>query len=298
MRFLFAAIFLPVLVACVGQPFPKGKTIVEVGERKISEGDLKFLADINPSIARQLSSPFGKKAIVDSLVEQELLYQASKKEGLDHDPLVKAKIELYKKVILSQAYVEAMALKEAKKYFDANPQEFEKIKLSHIMIAYSGPEEIRAAKRAGKWASSMRTEEKALEEARKIYAELQAGADFAKLAKERSDDLLTKEKGGDLGEASKKDPKLSRRGLSPLLEKAFELKVGEIAGPIKTAGGYHVIAVTEPKQVSSFEEVQSQLLFKTRGEVRGKVLETLKQKKKIVYLEELNPASPEEEHKD
>lgn len=286
------------LTACTGKPFPTGKTIVEIGDTKITDGDLTFLANINASIARQLSTPFGKKQIVDNLVDQELLYQASKKEGLDHDPQVKAKIELYKKIILEQAYVENMALKEAKKYYNSHAEEFEQLKLAHIMVGYASPDEIKAAKKARKMTPGIRTEEKALELANKIYDELKAGGNFIKLAKEYSEDPLTKDGGGSLGSVSKKDPKLSRRGFAPLLEKAFELKMGELAGPIKTASGYHIITVTEPKGVASFEEAQNQLLFKARGEARGKLLEDLKKKQKIVYLEKLSAPepSPEADH--
>ena len=107
------------LCGCGNSPTSSGKTLVNVNGNKITEGYLQFLGSINPTLAHQIATPFGKKEILDNLLEQELLYQASKKEGIHRDPMVQAKIDLYKKVILAQAFVEVNSVKEAKKYYDS-----------------------------------------------------------------------------------------------------------------------------------------------------------------------------------
>ncbi len=79
----------------------------------------------------------------------------------------------------------------------------------------------------------------ALEQANKLYEELTSGgADFAKVAKERSTDFGSARRGGDLG--------WFRKGqMVPEFEKAvFEGKVGDIQKPIKTNYGYHIVKVT------------------------------------------------------
>ncbi|OGQ04443.1 MAG: hypothetical protein A2W61_08625 [Deltaproteobacteria bacterium RIFCSPLOWO2_01_44_7] len=275
---------------CDGSSMSSGKTLVDINGKKITEGDLEFLSTLNPNIAAQLSTPFGKKQILDNLVEQELLYQASRKEGLEHDPKVQAKVDLYKKVILAQAFVEANSIKEAKKYYEEHKNEFEQLKMSHIMIRYATPQEIKAAKKAKNPAMAKHTEQEALKIANEILDKLNKGGEFIKVVKEVSEDLTTKEQGGDLGFASKEDPVLTRRGFSPLIEKAFTMKVGEIAGPIKTASGYHLVTLTSPAQLAPFEEVKNQVLFKTRGDVRGKILTELKGSNKVVFAKELEVA--------
>lgn len=283
-------LFSLALVACSGDPYSSGKTLVEINGTKITEGYLDFLSNINPNIARQLSTPFGKKQILDNLVEQEILYQAAKKEGIDHDSAVKAKMDLYQKVILAQAFVEGSTLKMAKEDYDKNPKEFEKLKLSHLMINFGTPEEMRAARQQKQKNDQVmvpHTEKEALRLANQCLDWIQKeGKNFVTVAMERSEDLRTKESGGDLGRVSKNEPRLERIGYQPLLEKAFTMKIGEIAGPIKTTKGYHLITVTAPLEVIPFEEAKSQLLFRKKRDVRETVIAQLKEKAKVKYSEE------------
>ncbi|MBI4124692.1 MAG: peptidylprolyl isomerase [Deltaproteobacteria bacterium] len=283
---------LPVLMlmACNGANVSSGKTLVDVNGEKITEGHLEFLAGMNPGIARQMAAPFGKKQILDNLVEQELLYQAARRDGIHRDPATQAKIDLYKKVIIAQTYVEAQAEREAKKYYDGNPAEFEQLKLSHILIRYASPEEIQKAKQKE---PHHRTEQAALKLANEVYEKLTKGEKFETLAETYSEDPLTKSRGGDFGPVTKNDPRLVRRGFAPLVEKAFAMKVGEFAGPIKTTGGYHLLTITAPAQVVPFEEVKNQLAFRKTREMRDQLLAQLKEKGEVVYADELKPAEQE-----
>ena len=85
------------------------------------------------------------------------------------------------------------------------------------------------------WARHILVETEA--EAQTIYTELQAGGDFAKIAKERSKDTGSGANGGDLGWFGKGQ-------MVPEFETAaFGLKVGEISKPVKSQFGYHIIQV-------------------------------------------------------
>ena len=78
------------------------------------------------------------------------------------------------------------------------------------------------------------------QEAERILAQLQAGADFAALAQAYSQDSNTSANGGDLG--------FFPRGIltSPGLEEAaFSLQPGQFSGVITTALGYHIVQVIE-----------------------------------------------------
>ncbi len=82
------------------------------------------------------------------------------------------------------------------------------------------------------------SDQKNLEEADKIYNEIQKGADFAQMAEKYSKDPGSAAKGGDLGWFGKGQ-------MIPEFEKAcFSGKVGVVQKPIKTNFGYHIIKVT------------------------------------------------------
>jgi parvulin-like peptidyl-prolyl isomerase len=79
----------------------------------------------------------------------------------------------------------------------------------------------------------------AKQEAEEVKARLEAGEDFAEVAKEVSDDPLTAENGGDLGWVFR-----GERG-DAFDEVAFSLQPGEIGGPVELPEGYAIILVEE-----------------------------------------------------
>ncbi len=89
---------------------------------------------------------------------------------------------------------------------------------------------------------------KALEKIKKIKEKIELGEDFAELAKEFSEDEGTKNLGGDLGFFTR------RMMVQPFDEAAFNLEVGQVSDIVKTQFGYHLIKVTDSKQIKPFEE--------------------------------------------
>jgi peptidyl-prolyl cis-trans isomerase D len=82
-----------------------------------------------------------------------------------------------------------------------------------------------------------------------------AGEDFAKLARELSEDPGSKDSGGDLGNAERGD------FVGPFADAVWSMKPGEIRGPVKTEFGWHVIKLesASPESTRSFEEVRGEL---------------------------------------
>jgi parvulin-like peptidyl-prolyl isomerase len=92
-------------------------------------------------------------------------------------------------------------------------------------------------------------------EAQQALQRLQNGADFGALAAEISRDITTRERGGDLGF-------FVRENLTTpeLADVAFSLQPGQIAGPVATALGYHIIETIEfAERTASPEEAQEQI---------------------------------------
>jgi len=71
-----------------------------------------------------------------------------------------------------------------------------------------------------------------------IYNKLTAGADFAQVAREKSTDFGSAQKGGDVGWFGK------GRMVKEFEDASFNGKIGEIQKPVKTNYGYHIIKVT------------------------------------------------------
>lgn len=264
-----------------------GKELLTINGKTITEGDLEFLGSINPRIRGQLNNPMGRKQIIDNIIEQELFYQAAVKKGLDRDPLVKEKADLYRRVIVAQSYVEKQLESDAQSYYNDHKSDFEKLRMSHILIKTKGAPQMPTAtspfSKAVKPTADGHSDAEALALANKIEERLKNKEDFAVVAKEVSEDPITKANGGDLGDVAKSEPRLSRRGYDPLVEKAFSMKVGEISEPIKTSDGYHIIVVTRGVEVEPFDSAKQGIMFKQQGEIRNKLLTDLKANAKITY---------------
>ncbi len=273
-----------------------GKELLAINGKSITEGDLDFLGSINPRIKAQLGSPVGRKQIIDNIIEQELFYQAAVKKGLDHDPRVKEKADLYRRVIIAQSYVEKQLEDNARKFYDDHRSDFEKLRMSHILIktkpaAPASPGPIANSMKSP--ASEGRSDADASAFAQKMKGRLDNKEDFATVAKEVSEDPITKATGGELGEVSRTEQRLLRKGYEPLIEKAFSMTVGEVSDPIKAEDGYHIIVVTRGVEVEPFDSAKQGIMFKQQGDIRNKLLTDLKKQAKITYADaSLKPQEP------
>ncbi|WP_045225804.1 SurA N-terminal domain-containing protein [Methyloterricola oryzae] len=169
-------------------------------------------------------------------------------------------------------------------YYEQNPAEFqtpEKVSVQYLLLSLEqiastmepGEDEIKALYEEQK--SQLTTPErrkvshilittdsehpeddpKALEKAQQIRQRLAKGEDFAKVAKEASQDKLSAEKGGDLGF-------INKDAMEPnFADAAFALGKGALSEPVKTSFGYHLIKVTElePASTKRYEEVRDEL---------------------------------------
>lgn len=260
-----------------------------------------------------------KKNIMNSLVEMSLMKQEAKTMGLDvsedefkskFDELLKARYQGNRKtfdedlernkytyeefetqfkqqILLSKLYqkvIEKVKIDEPelKKYYDEHTdmyKEPEKIKAQHILVkAEEGKKD---------------QETKAKAKADSLLAQLQGGADFAKLAKENSDDTSNKDAGGELGAFGK------GMMVTEFEEAAWKLKEGELTpAPVKTRFGYHIIkrGASVPAMTKGFAEVKESIRAQLDREKKQKTFEDwlkqLKDKSKIEINEKMTAAPP------
>lgn len=91
--------------------------------------------------------------------------------------------------------------------------------------------------------------------AKEIKAKIDAGEDFAELAKEFSTDESTKESGGGLGYFEKGTM------VAEFEDVAFTLPVNQISDPVKSEYGYHIIKVEDKKEAkeANFEDSKDKM---------------------------------------
>jgi peptidyl-prolyl cis-trans isomerase C len=177
-------------------------------------------------------------ALLDRLVDGELIAGAGRKDHLDQDPDVLRRLKRYEDRLLQEAYVNrAIEEAETEDRLRARYAAFVKEKV--------GKEEVRARH------ILVATEA----DAKTIIAELDKGADFAALARKSSTDGSA-EGGGDLGYFGRDEM------VAEFAAAAFAVPVGQYTKkPIKTQFGWHVIKVEDHRLAKppSFEEAREEL---------------------------------------
>jgi peptidyl-prolyl cis-trans isomerase C len=123
------------------------------------------------------------------------------------------------------------------------------------------------------------------DEAKAIKAELDKGADFAKLAKEKSKDPGASD-GGDLGFFTKEQmvPEFSKV--------AFSLEPGKISDPVKTQFGWHIIKVEEKRnrKPPDFAQVKPQIEQYVTRKAQSEFVAKLRETAKVERMDK--PAAP------
>lgn len=160
---------------------------------------------------------------------------------------------------------------EAQAFYKANPAQFDsgdQVRASHILLRVPA-----GADAVAKFAVRSKMED--------ALKRVRAGADFAKLAHELSQDPQSGPRGGELS--------VFGRGqmVAPFEAAAFSLKPGQVSPVVETPYGYHIIKVHEriPPRRPPFEEVKQslkqQLATFKRQEALNRLLTGLRSKAKI-----------------
>lgn len=246
------------------------------------------------------------KEIIDKLGSKEQLDTLLKQNGITASQFKKdLKEEVKMKKLAKELGSSTVSDAEAKKFYNENPDKFkhpDKVRASHILISIN-PEEITEIiksdsknKNLDDTAVKAKVDEeiKAKEaKANQLLAEAKKDpSQFAKLAKDNSEDTTTAVKGGDLGFFTDKEmvPEFSKA--------AFSMKPNTISDkPVRTQYGYHIIMVTDRAAATTipFEKAKSDikgyLENQKQLEAIDNLVESLKKNAKIEYV---NPEySPE-----
>jgi parvulin-like peptidyl-prolyl isomerase len=109
------------------------------------------------------------------------------------------------------------------KILDQRKSDKEYVRASHILFTFEGEKDTNAVKAT----------------ARDVAAQAKAGKDFAELARKYSKDPGTSGRGGDIGWFTK------GRMVKEFEAAVFKLRPGEVAGPVRTQFGIHIIKLMQ-----------------------------------------------------
>ena len=203
-------------------------------------------------------TPEIRNAVKEELNTRELLAREAKKSGVDKNPDVKTQMDLASQTVLVRAYVSDWIKKnpvpeaELKKEYDAIKGQIgdKEYKVRHILVEKE-------------------------DEAKTIIAELQKGAKFDELAKARSKDPGSKDKGGDL------DWNAPANFVKPFGDAMKATPKGKFTPqPVQTQFGWHVIEVEDVRdaKVPAFEDVKPQLQQRLQAQWLDKYFKDLRAK--------------------
>jgi peptidyl-prolyl cis-trans isomerase C len=203
-------------------------------------------------------TPEVRNAVKEELNTRELLAREAKKAGVDKNPDVKTQMDLASQTVLVRAYVSDWVKKnpvpdaELHKEYDTIKSQIgdKEYKVRHILV-------------------------KTEDQAKEIIGELQKGAKFDELAKARSEDPGSKDKGGDL------DWNSPANFVKPFGDAMKATPKGKFtAQPVQTQFGWHVIEVDDVRdaKVPSFDEVKPQLQQRMQAQWLDKYFKDLRAK--------------------
>lgn len=202
--------------------------------------------------------------LTDRYITLLLLSEKGRAEKLNEDPALRKRVADYESELVGQSYfahvLEQRMTPEAiqaryEQWVKENPPQ-EEVHARHILLA---------------------TED----EAKAIIEQLNGGADFEAVAKEKSTDKGSGSKGGELGWFTKDVM------VKEFADAAFAMQPGEISkAPVKSQFGFHIIKLEERRQqaVPTLDEKRNEIESDLALQIQKSVVQELRKDAKVELL--------------
>lgn len=227
-------LFMGTIIACVALTLSACGSSENVATSKVGNVTEKELS-------KELRQTYGKSTLSQMMLNKALLdkYKVSDEEAKKQVEAAKEQMGDKFKVALEQVGLKnedelkermkpEIALEKAIRATvtdkDVKDNHKPEMKVSHILVK----------------------DEKTAKEVKKINN----GEDFTALAKQYSEDTSSKEQGGEIAGFA------PGQTVKEFEEAAYKLDAGQVSEPIKTSYGYHIIKVTDKKELKPFDEVK------------------------------------------
>ncbi|MDX9689384.1 MAG: peptidylprolyl isomerase [Alphaproteobacteria bacterium] len=256
---LMGAVAVPVIAA---DKAPSGDPVVaRVNGSEIKRSDIVHELQAMGPQAAQLPIQIIYPQVLEKAVVTKMLADKGYAEKIQNSKEVKDRLKSAEAQIVADIYVRQtiepkITDEKIKKRYDELSAKFkpeDEVRARHILVP---------------------TEKEATE----ILEKIKGGADFAKLATEKSKDTGSAKQGGDLGYF----PRTAM--VKPFAEASFAMKVGDISEkPVKSDFGYHIIKVEDRRKSSPppLAEVKDQIMNQVGQEMVSDMVKNMKAKAKI-----------------
>jgi peptidyl-prolyl cis-trans isomerase C len=212
--------------------------VATVGGQNVTESDLAFAYEDLGDQVQQIPPEQLRAVLLAQMIDLKLMAEAGHAANMEQNDLYKSRLSYLEDRALRRAYTktqvsDAITPDEIKAEYDkeiaAMPTQDE-VHARHILVSNQ-------------------------DDAKAIKAQLDGGADFATLAKEKSIDPSAKDNGGDIGYFT------VDKMVKPFADAAFALKVNQISDPVQSQFGWHVIQVLDrrPAAKPSLEQLTPQI---------------------------------------
>jgi peptidyl-prolyl cis-trans isomerase C len=241
-----------------GAPADPKAVVATVGGEPITEADIGYAAEDLGQELQNIPPDQRRAFLVTVLIDMKVMASAAREAGMESSDEYQQRLKYLEDRALRRAYfAEKISTSVTGEALQAAYQDYVKtfvpqdeVRASHILVA---------------------TED----DAKAIKAELDKGASFEQLAKDKSMDPSGAQKGGDLG--------YFQRGMmvKPFEDAAFSMQVGQISDPVQSQFGWHIIKLVDKRksQPPKFSEIgaqlQQQLLFKNFDDTVGALKQNL-----------------------
>jgi peptidyl-prolyl cis-trans isomerase C len=240
--------------------------LAKIGEVQISVGDLADrINKMSRYVRGRYESVEKKRQLLDSMVEFEVLAKEAARRGFAKHPDV---VRMLRQVMiqrLRQRIVEEKVKRaditddDVKTYYEKHRPQYNKpemVRVSHILV------------------KDQAAAQKVLQE---VKQKGNNPREFRALVQKHSIDQTTRRRAGDLRYFTREDKRVPK----PVIEAAFKLqKRGEVAGPVKSDRGWHVIKLTHRKKAINRKmddpKVRQQIVTRILRQRRRKALEAFK----------------------
>lgn len=238
----------PVVVVLDGRPWRR-KELEEMIQRLPPGVSQNFFID--------------RKNFLLQLALVQRLAGMAEKDGLDQQEPHRTRLEYQRNVYLAQAEMDHAANRiqvtqaDAEKYFEQHRDDFSQARVRVIYLSFNDNPPAGAEKGGRRPRSGIEAEKLA----KQVVEKARAGADFARLAQEYSEDEETRARGGEFRPVKPNDA-----NLPPEIRTAiFSLKPGQVSDPVRQTGGFWIFRL-ENFVVPELKEVQNEVYQSVREE--------------------------------